>query len=399
MANYTVSQDGTSADYSVVTHNAATFSAGDIITGVGTLTSTLTPPSSGSAGSHITYRNITIDGGAAINNGMEVTSVSYITIENLNISDCIQRGLSISGGNISNIIVDGAVIDTIPGSADAIGNGVGCTVHNLGVTSLPASNIWFYNVHCSNCGRMGFDTQTTGHHIYWIGCFATECGASYDGGGFYAHPYRVIDTTWTLVSGTIYSTAVLSVNDNVNVVYDPSNSQFLTEVGSTTPANGEFYYDTTLGLRINIGADPNGVQIQYARGPQSDFYWIGCVAWNNRAEPGGTHGSGIQMDDLISDSYMYGCTAHNNEGTGINLFRGQRNTVAGCKVYSNGSASTFLNGIQANQQDTSIIANTLSRNNAGDGISIGNGTCNVYNAVNISNGNYGLEVTGGDMHS
>jgi hypothetical protein len=404
MATYTVSQDGTGADYSLAQHNADTpgLSAGDTVSFVGTITGQIVPPVSGSSGSPIVYRDLVHNSGGATANALHLNARSHITFQDFDISQATEQGILIQGANIVTLRFNNGIIDNIAGTADAIGNGVGCTIDNRGITSLPASDIIFTNVRASNCGRMGFDTQTTGHHVYWLGCSARLCGGNYDGGGFYAHPYRQIQTTWSLVSGTIYSTAALSVNDDVQRVYDPSNTQFLTETGSTTPANGEFYYDSTLGLRINIGADPNGVQIQYARGPQRNFYWIDCVGSNNKVETStNTHGTGLQLDDLCSESYVYGGVFANNEGAGINLFRGQSNTICGVHVYSNSSQgnSSSGNGIQANQQDGTLIANYLSHDNQGDNVAIGNGTCDLHNGVTIGAQNYGIEVISGTCNA
>lgn len=379
-----------------------------------TVTETVTVDVTGTSGSHVvlgaydTGADPIINGSASRTHGLILDTVSYVDVSDLRITNATQKGIQIKGGfaaGSSNITITDCVADTIPGTADAIGNGVGITVDNINETTRECDNITFTRCTAHTCGRMGFDTQTSGTNIRWIDCVAYNNGASYDGGGFYAHPYRnAVTSGWTVVSGDVYRRDGLSANDDVQIVYWVEDGSFLTETASTTPAAGEFYYLKAGGpgsgeFRVNLGVDPDGQTLQYARGPQSNFKWINCTAYNNRQENGNDHGTGIHMDDLISNSEVSGCTAYDNEGPGIMMFRGQSNTISGSTAYGNGKETNVDHGIIANQQEASTITNCVVSDSGASGIQVGVGTTSVANCITQDNAAYGILVITGTCNS
>jgi len=89
MASFTISEDGTGADYSVATHNAATFNAGDELTIIGTITSSIIPPSSGASNNPIIYQG---QSGTLIAPLAAIFSISIISKEWLTIDNIIFNG-------------------------------------------------------------------------------------------------------------------------------------------------------------------------------------------------------------------------------------------------------------------------------------------------------------------
>ncbi|MCP4262757.1 MAG: right-handed parallel beta-helix repeat-containing protein [Planctomycetes bacterium] len=119
---------------SVAMHNSETFSAGDVIElcdDGGNFTSKLTVPSSGSAGSPITYQEasgdtVVIDLGDADSHAFEILTKNYITIQDLTLTDVGgDENALIFLSDADNIIVNGV---TTIGDGDAVNMVIGIDI-------------------------------------------------------------------------------------------------------------------------------------------------------------------------------------------------------------------------------------------------------------------------------
>jgi hypothetical protein len=124
---YFVSQSGTEPKttatdidhpMSVSTHNASTFAADDVIYLCDTITSQVTPPSSGTSGHVITYRGdyaghaCTLDGQASTTYGMRITGKNYITVDSLTVTNQTGTGIRCDGSptGSSHITIQNCIV-------------------------------------------------------------------------------------------------------------------------------------------------------------------------------------------------------------------------------------------------------------------------------------------------
>jgi len=194
--------------------------------------------------------------------------------------------------------------------------------------------------------------------------------ATYGGHGFSMLWHRTIVTLgWTLVSGSVYKRTLTAAEASGNVTYIaapyPYDRMTKNTGTPTMPGVGEF--GVSAGeLYININANPVGKTINFAWGRCGDNLIEDCVAFANIANPVApyTEGHGIALDDFTEDSIIRRCKSFNNEGLGISINRGDRNTVEDCLAYGNG-----INGLAIGASRSNIVRrSTFANNNLGNSI-------------------------------
>jgi hypothetical protein len=194
-------------------------------------------------------------------------------------------------------------------------------------------------------------------------------GAAQGGHGFSSRWNRTdVSSGWTLVSGFVYSRTLSATEELNGVTYVQSplaNRLRLTKnTGTpTTPGLDEF---GVVGptLYVNIGVNPNGIELRYAWGRCWNIHYEDCKAWDNRVNALSTfaEGNGFAFDDFTEDSTFKRCKSYNNQGRGFSSNRGDRNTIEDCLAYGNGLAGVGTN----TSEDLKIRRSTFAANNAGN---------------------------------
>lgn len=151
------------------------------------------------------------------------------------------------------------------------------------------------------------------------------------GHGITVIPHRATSTpTWTLVSGSIYSTPIgaqsykTTVSEIYGVRYAATGVSLLRNTATpTTPANGEFGFAGGL-LYINVGGVPSG-QITFS------YTSVRATVCDNEVRDYGSatdsESKGIQLDDLASDCEIARNQIINPRAEGIACNMGQRNRI------------------------------------------------------------------------
>lgn len=171
---------------------------------------------------------------------------------------------------------------------------------------------------------------------------------------------------WTLVSGTVYK-RTLTVGEaagNVAYMYGGAYPRMIKNTGTpTTPAAGEF--GVSAGeLYVNFNTNANTISIRWAWGRCGNNLVEDCEFFNNIVDPSAEYieGHGVAFDDFTEDSIIRRCRSYNNEGLGISVNRGDRNTIEDCLVYGNG-----INGLALSTSNASIVQrSTFANNNLGN---------------------------------
>lgn len=323
------------------------------------------------------------------------------------VHDCTERGIMVDGA-VSNVTVSDFETYGHPGSAQGDEKGAGTIIDNVtspGTTS-PVSNILFEDIYSHVNGAFGFATSTSGAGITCRRCRLDENGALWHGGGAFIHPYRATLTSgWSVVSGNVYSRAVLSSTDDVDVVYWIDNKQFLTDIGTCgSPASGEFCYtpgNPGVGLfYVNIGQNPNGQSIQYRRGPLTGVVIEDSGASGNIASDG-THGAGFQPDDLAGAVTIRRSYANDNAGAGFKAFRNQGTVFESVIAWGNGTDTRNSLGDQAglhiDETTAGVVRHATLFGNGTYGYQQGTGTSTGTNVILAGNGSYGARAVVGTL--
>lgn len=440
-ATYWVDASGTgtgSANGSSVSNQCAgttdadcTAAAGGDLVYLCNAASTVTLSDSGTSNtSRLTY-DTSCPGGTPMEvNGADAqTSCLIITGSHLNVSgvagdpwnptastltkvhDCTERGIMVDGA-VSNVTVSDFETYDHPGSAQGDEKGAGTIIDNVtspGTTS-PVSNILFEDIYSHDNGAFGFATSTSGTGITCRRCRLDENGALWHGGGAFIHPYRsTLTSGWTDIdgggAGTAYSRAVLSSDDDVDIVYWINQTTFLTDIGTCgSPASGQFCYtpgSPGVGLfYINIGQDPNGQSIQYRRGPLTGVVVEDSSASGNIASDG-THGAGFQPDDLAGSVTVRRSYASNNAGAGFKAYRNQGTVFESVIAWGNGTDTRNSlgdqSGLHIDETTAGVVRHATLFGNGTYGYQQGTGTSTGTNVILGGNGSYGARAVVGTL--
>ena len=154
-ATYYFSQSGTGdglspgSPDSIADHNSGSFSAGDIIYLLSTITTTVQPPSSGSGGTYITYRGdysgseATID--TASGAGFYVAQ-DYIKIQNITIDDTVTGGINCGAGTTyfwaTGVTITDGASNGIKVSANNDNDSHNILIENCTITGNGSNGIW-----------------------------------------------------------------------------------------------------------------------------------------------------------------------------------------------------------------------------------------------------------------
>ncbi len=199
-------------------------------------------------------------------------------------------------------------------------------------------------------------------------CRAWGNGATTPFGGHgISYRWHRTDVTggWTLVSGVIYKRTLTAAEaaGSVTYMYTSTYPRMTKNTATpTTPAAGEF--GVSVGeLFVNVNANPVALGFRYAWGRCGDNLVEDCETFGNIVNPAApyTEGHGIAFDDFTEDSIIRRCKSYNNQGIGLSINRGDRNTIEDCLVYENG-----INGIVLATSRSGVVQrSTFAGNNVG----------------------------------
>lgn len=282
-----------------------------------------------STSKHITVENWDFDAGGVSDRAFQIQA-STAAIEDIEFSNC--------------------------GFLRATGNGIFINSTN----TFPLLS----NVRLKRC-RMRYNN---GHgalaigEIYGITYDECEAGDNSRTGaehGFSSFAQRnTVTSGWILVSGTQYRRAITTA-DVYMVISNSGTWPRLTE-NTSTPTSlvpGQFGVDG-VDLHVDFGVNPNTLSVSYSHTQCRGIRYLYCKAYGTRSSDT-IEGTGIQFDDMTSDSEAIGCEVFDNAGVGITSNGGINNKIIACVVYNNGRR-----GINAQKGGGHLINHNLcDRNN------------------------------------
>jgi len=135
-----------------------------------------------------------------------------------------------------------------------------------------------------------------------------------------------VTSGWTLVSGTTYSRTLAASEVTVHKVKAPSPYQRLTPNAGLTAGS---YHQIGTTLYVNIGQNPNGVEVIYAWGRTEGIILEDCWSHHNIHNPAAPwrEGHGFAFDDFTSRSIIRRCSSYENEGVGYSINHGEYNLI------------------------------------------------------------------------
>jgi len=397
MATYYVTQAGgetieSATAKSITEFNANTggfVAAGNTIYLVGTITTQVAIPASGTAGSPIVLRG-DYSGGAgtvtvAASNGIACTSKNYIELYNITVANCALIGIYVYN------VCAGWVID-------------GCTVTKCqkGIyIEGPASGTSFSENHslidCVSSGHQysGFHALQLIRNVTYTNCKADGNGTAAGAHGFSAGPNRNnIVTGATNPGGTVFKSASAIGYTVTHVANLTDDTAYLTENpgAEATVGSGEWDQDGSGYVYFNIGEAIAGKVIYCFSSGAENIKYVKCEAMNTVAF-GGTEGAGFQADDHCTSATYVGCVAHDNDTQGFHSNGGLSIKYHGCVSYNNGTSGFHGYNGPLNAE----WVNCTAFDNGGNGFYLGQtagfvGT--VTNCISDDNTQYGITAAG-----
>lgn len=296
--------------------------------------------------------------------GFNLDRRSYITLQDFDIDNTEATAAGVGGGGDTaaesvGLIVQGCYIHG--GNID--GMSFVTQANRLGTRSLLVQRNIIENVG-------GHGILCAGEHAATIVRQNTvaRAGFAFPRHGISAYPHRATTTpTWTLVSGSIYKTAIgaqtykTTVTDIYGVLYHNAGRTLARAATATAP--GPWEYGFSGGeLFINVGGLPAG-QITFS-------YTNLSVVFDGNTVSGvvdfdGIEGHGIQLDDLASDSIVRRNFIYDCEGKGVQVNMGRRNLISAnlIKNCKKGGIRAGVNGAALNTVDGNTViagSSTLS---------------------------------------
>ncbi len=376
----------------------AGLAAGDTININGTHAEALTIPTSGTLASRITFQSDTScgDGAGIINatglaNGVTSNGKSYVTV----------TGIECYGSTAACMTITGAagtrVIYTLNNVHDTIG------AASYGMTQDPAldaarftDNEFTYNT-VTRAGYCGILVIGAVDRAIVQDNLVTYSGVSQECHGISAIPRRNFFTSgWTDAGGNVYHQTVGAQTHLTSVTaipyvfwlkISPFTRQVLTQntATPTTPALNEYGFSGG-SLYVNVGENPAGDASEFVY-----FAYLMPTALqilHNDVSYGqftSLEGTGIQLDDGMSDAVVKRNYIHDNEGYGMIVNYGSRNIIAGNLLVRNALGGVYVtNGATS----TKLVNNTFHTN--GDGVTnlnaniIGSLTSRLTDLINNS---------------
>ena len=335
---------------SVSRHNSRSFSGNDIIYLCDTITSTVTPPSSGTSGHYITYRGDYAGHAGVLNHSFAESS----------------RGLNVNGKNY--LIIDG-----------------------LEVTGQTLSGIWIYNgsthVAITNCEI---------HHIYGSGEDADSTGINLSGsasyitiGGSSGNGNNIHHIGKGTGSGDIQMQEnVTNVIISYNTIWSDGTDYGIDGIVNTGCDYLLIEYNTIYGHQEAQGSNQgeDGIDMKECH----DI----IIRYN---EVYGNRQNGINTQHGSYHLYIYGNRSHDNSRSGIMMYQfADSATMHDNFAYSNILYNNIHRGITVQSsggsiQNINIFNNTIAENGLGStsdwtGALVTNGsTHNIKNNIFYKN--------------
>lgn len=371
-----------------------------------------------------------INGASALNYGVYATSVSGLTVQDLEIYNVLKNGVLVENDVASSTETDikirrVTVHDILPGGLTRttepnIRIGSGIVVGSGPTTGLAVINgVLIENCEVYDVGAHGIDVRWRVLNVTRRNCRVYRTGKQIGSHGITSHPIATTITSgWTLDSGTIYSRARVSTNDVEQLLINTTDSQMLAKVGGTTPASGEWSVDATK-IYVNIGGSVTGKSFLLKRHLHGPFLDEGHRV-HDVVDYDGAEGHGIDTDDGSGPCTIRRCVSYNNEGSGFYSYRGESVTRDGCLSYGNtkhGFHSLLIdtpidrgntshgNGLRGFQWDGGVdgeakncaaVGNaTLGTVTTGTGFNVGSAHTNFTSATNAVYGNGGSTQVAG----
>lgn len=288
--------------------------------------------------------------------GFNLDRRSYITLQDFDIDNTEATAAGIGGGGDTaaesvGLIVQGCYIH----GGNVEGMSFITQANRLGTRSLLVQRNIIENVggHGIICAGEHAATIVRQNTVARAGFASPRHGIS-------AYAHRATTTpTWTLVSGSIYKTAIgaqtykITVTDIYGVLYRNAGRTLARAATATAPGSWEYGFSGG-ELFINVGGVPAG-QITFS-------YTNLSVVFDGNTVTGvvdfdGNEGHGIQLDDLASDSIIRGNLIFDCEGRGVQVNMGRRNRVAANLIMNcrRGGVRADVNGAVLNTVDNNIV--------------------------------------------
>lgn len=395
---------GTASDFMGISrHNNEIFKPGDVIVlcddGGSTYTGRLVVPSSGSeSGGYITYRpesgaTVTVDANGATAEAFRMPGRQYIRVQGLNFTG--GKGAGVYGATQPWEDIAYIVLDHIRSYAHG-GPGVQF-VSRYQNTNQKVSQIIIQNSQFDTNGAAGI--SLSGHrlieHAIIDGNEVFENNTkqmSRNGIGI-SMPKNTLSTGWTEHENNVYSQVV--PNMPLRVFQNEVNLRELDKIGGNSPSEGQWAY---VGdeLYVNIGGDPQGINIVYIYGKITDVAVINNKSYSNTDHKNGWDGVGIFLDRGVENSYAAFNQVYDNDGGGIYVKTGKNIDIYYNLIFDNSVSQG--DGIRVNQgaYDVNIFNNTIKGTKNGNGVQIINNNDSIVLENNIISNSkaYGMTSDG-----
>lgn len=304
--------------------------------------------------------------------GFNLDRRSYITLQDFDIDNTEATAAGVGGGGDTaaesvGLIVQGCYIH----GGNVEGMSFITQANRLGTRSLLVQRNIIENVggHGIICAGEHDSTIVRQNKVTRAGFAAPRHGIS-------AYAHRATTTpTWTLVSGSIYKTAIgaqtykTTVTDIYGVLYRNAGRTLARAATATAPGSWEYGFSGG-ELFINVGGVPAG-QITFSYTSLSVIFERNIVM--GVVDFDGNEGHGIQLDDLASDSLIRGNRISSCEGRGIQINMGRRNRVVANVVENckRGGIRADVNGAVLNAVSNNTVISGAATASPSVGIVLG----------------------------
>jgi len=265
--------------------------------------------------------------------GFNLDRRAYITLENFQIDNTGATTAAIGGGgDTSTEAVDNIVrfCEVYGGTVEAMSfvtNANRQTLRNLRVYGNYIHDVGGHGIICAG---LHLNTQIFKNRVIRTGSSSAKHGIS-------AHPHRTTSTpSWSNVSGNIYKTTI-GPQTNITTVLDIYAVRYvtgnitLTRAGTAASPGLNEYGFTGGELYINIGGVPSG-QIVFSYSEMVVDFSDNIV--EDIVDFDGNEGHGIQLDDLVRDSFIRRNKISGCDGRGIAVNMGRSNQISDNLVYN-----------------------------------------------------------------
>ena len=333
------------------------------------------------------------------------------------VKNCRERGIMVRTALQHVLIADFEVHD-IDGTSQNDQRGAGVIIDNVTSvgTTTPVSGVVFDSIYTHDNGAFGVATSSSisGYGARFRKIRADNNGRLWHGGGMFFHPYRTTVTSgWTNLASGVSQRASVSSTDDITQVFVVTTETHLVYDGDCVlgsgvpePAAGHFCYHVgtaaTGYLQVNVdgSTSANSVEIQHTRGPYTGVVVEDSTADWNRASDG-THGAGIQPDDLSGPMIVRRASAAFNDGPGFKAFRQNGTAFDSIAAWGNGRDPTNADGDRAgfasDQSIGVVVRHATLVGNETFGAQGGSGNAQIDNAIIAFNRRYGARAVRGAL--